>query len=127
MKLREWSQSEVEYGKKIFDSGVNGARSGREAFLQGDSVTPFISAAVAKSWKHAAFGACLGLMLFPGNKRKSVGQMFAYGFLGGALGLGLGIAWASRRLTGSMANGAFDNIARVRDEHWLESHPIDYA
>jgi hypothetical protein len=39
----------------------------------------------------------------------------------------MSIAWQSRRLTACAANGALRNIGRVRDEHWLETHPIDYA
>jgi hypothetical protein len=30
-------------------------------------------------------------------------------------------------LAASVAFGALRNIDRVRDEHWLERHPIDYA
>jgi hypothetical protein len=47
--------------------------------------------------------------------------------MGSAIGLSLGLAWKSRRLTESMASGALQRIGKVRDEHWLESHPIDYA
>jgi hypothetical protein len=50
-----------------------------------------------------------------------------FGLLGGAVGLGMGIAWQSRGLTACAAKGAWRNIGRVRDEHWLETHPIDYA
>jgi len=50
-----------------------------------------------------------------------------YGFLGGAIGFGAGLLWESRLLTASVACGALRNIDRVRDEHWLERHPIDYA
>lgn len=53
--------------------------------------------------------------------------MFRCGFVGGAIGFGLGIAWENRRLTESITSGALRNISKVRDEHWLESHPIDYA
>jgi hypothetical protein len=47
--------------------------------------------------------------------------------LGGALGFGVGVAWESRRLTTSVASGAAKSISKVRDEHWLEKNPIDYA
>jgi hypothetical protein len=50
-----------------------------------------------------------------------------FGLLGGAIGFGAGIAWENRRLAASAASGALRNIGRVRDEHWLERHPIDYA
>jgi hypothetical protein len=51
----------------------------------------------------------------------------AFGLLGGAIGFGAGVAWESRRLTASVAGSALRNIGRVRDEHWLTKHPIDYA
>jgi hypothetical protein len=50
-----------------------------------------------------------------------------FGLLGWAVGLGLGTAWQSRGLTTAAAKRALKNIGRVRDEHWLETHPIDYA
>ena len=40
MDLRDWSKSNTEYGKKLLDSGIEGARSGQEAFLNGKSLTP---------------------------------------------------------------------------------------
>jgi hypothetical protein len=40
MNLREWSESEVEYGRKVLNSGLAGARSGQEAFLNGRPLTP---------------------------------------------------------------------------------------
>jgi len=53
--------------------------------------------------------------------------VLAFGLLGSAIGFGAGIAWQDRRLAASVARGALRNIGRVRDEHWLEGHPIDYA
>src|ERR1700751_3389175 len=46
MNLREWSESEVEYGRKVLNSGLAGARSGRETFLKRRPLTPFLSEAV---------------------------------------------------------------------------------
>jgi hypothetical protein len=51
----------------------------------------------------------------------------ACGVLGGVIGFGAGVVWNSRRLTAAVAKGALRNVGRVRDEHWLERHPIDYA
>ena len=63
----------------------------------------------------------------PGIRHKSISRVLAYGFVGGAIGFGVGIAWKSRRLTESVVSSAARNIGKVRDAHWLESHPIDYA
>jgi hypothetical protein len=128
MDLMEWSKSEVKYGRKVLNSGLEGARSGREAFLNGKSLTPFLSVSIRSALKPALIGACIGLLgSHPRNRHRSVSGALAWGFLGAALGLGAGVAWQSRGLTASVADGALRGIGRVRDEHWLESHPIDYA
>lgn len=128
MGIRQWSKYEVEYGRKVLDSGLDGARSGREAFLNGRSLTPFLNESVRYALKPAVLGACLGVLGgFPGNRQKSVGRVLAFGLLGSAIGFSAGIAWANRGLAVSAAHGALRNIDRVRDEHWLEKHPIDYA
>jgi len=51
----------------------------------------------------------------------------AFGLLGGAIGFGAGVVWQDRCLAASVARGALRNIGRVRDQHWLDRHPIDYA
>jgi hypothetical protein len=56
-----------------------------------------------------------------------VKRVLAFGLLGGAIGLGAGLVWENRCLAASVAGGALRNIDRVRDEHWLEKNPIDYA
>jgi hypothetical protein len=64
---------------------------------------------------------------FSANRHRSTCKALAYGVFGGAIGFGAGIAWKSRRLGESMVSSAWKNIGRVRDEHWLEKNPIDYA
>jgi hypothetical protein len=64
---------------------------------------------------------------YAGNQPRSASRFFACGLLGGVIGFGAGIAWEGRRLAASVAGGALRNVGRVRDEHWLEKHPIDYA
>jgi hypothetical protein len=118
----------ADYGRKILDSGLEGARSGREAFLHGRPMAPFLNESVRDALKPAAIGACIGLLgSYPGNRRNCAGRALAYGLVGGVLGLGAGIAWRSRFLSASVVSSAWKNIDRVRDEHWLEKHPIDYA
>jgi hypothetical protein len=36
MGLREWSKSNANYGEKLVNSGIEGARCGGEAFLNGN-------------------------------------------------------------------------------------------
>jgi hypothetical protein len=128
MELGRWSKSNADYGRELLHSGIEGARSGREAFLNGESLTPFLSESVRSALKPAVLGACLGVLgSCPGSRQKSISRTLAFGLLGGAIGFGAGVAWESRRLTASVAGSALRNIGRVRDEHWLTKHPIDYA
>lgn len=127
MNLREWSQSEVEYGRKIVNSGLAGARTGRETFLNGKSLTPFFHKAVRSASVPAALGAFVGVLASRTGNRQSPRKAVLFGFLGGTIGLGLGTAWRSRRLTAYITGAALGNISKVKDEHWLERHPIDYA
>ncbi|MGO9125009.1 MAG: hypothetical protein ACLP6G_08970 [Terriglobales bacterium] len=128
MGLRKWSKSSADYGRELVSSGIEGARSGREAFLSGESLAPFLSESVRSALKPAFLGACIGALgSYPGYRRKSISRALVFGLLGGAIGLGAGVAWESRRLTASVAGSALKNIGRVRDEHWLTRHPIDYA
>ena len=128
MDVRKWSKSEVEYGRKVLDSGLEGVRSGREEFLLGKPLKPFLEESVRKSWKIALAGAVLGALgASRGNRNRSIGRTFAFGLLGGAIGFATGVAWESRRLTESAAGAALKNIHKVRDDHWAEKHPVAYA
>ena len=128
MSLREWSKSEVEYGRKVLGSGLEGARSGQEAFLNGRPLNTFLSESVREALKPAALGACIGLLSsYPGKRHRSIGKGLGMGWLFGVIGFGAGFAWASRHMTAKMAGEVRRNVGRVRDERWLEEHPIDYA
>ena len=128
MTLTEWSKSEMEYGRRVLDSGLEGARSGREAFFEGKSPAPFLTQSVRNAIGPAALGACIGVLSScPKHERRSAGRAVAFGLVGGVLGLAAGLLWESRELVASIAAGALQNIGRARDEHWFERHPIDYA
>jgi hypothetical protein len=128
MNLREWSKSDFDYGRKLLNSGLEGARSGREAFLDEKPLTPLLNGSARNALRVAAVGACIGLLgSYLGNRHKSASRAFAFGIFGGAIGFGVGIAWGNRRLGASVVSGAWKNIGRARDEHWLERNPIDYA
>ncbi len=128
MNLREWSEFEVEYGRKVLTSGLAGARSGRKAFLNGNPLTPYLERTVRDASVPAAAGAIAGMLGgLAGGQHKSAKRALVFGCLGWVIGLGMGIAWQTRGLTACAANSALKNIGRTRDEHWLETHPIDYA
>ena len=128
MVLSEWSSSELEYGKKVINSGLEGARSGGEAFLNGKSLTPFLSEVALNALRPASIGACVGVLSgLRRDGRRSIGRILGLGFVGSLIGFASGVAWKSRDLTASAAANALRNIGKVSDEHWLEKHPIDYA
>jgi|SRR5271165_3435154 len=128
MNLCKWSTSNADYGRRLFDSGLEGARSGQEEFLNGKPLTPFLNESVRSALRPAALGACIGVLGgYPACRQKSITRALTYGLLGGAIGLCAGLVWESRRLTASVAGGALKNIGRVRDERWLAKHPINYA
>lgn len=128
MVLSNWSRSEYEHGRRILNSGLEGARSGREAFLNGRSLTPFLSEAARSALTTAGVGACVGILSgYRGDGRSSISRILGFGFLGSLIGFASGVAWESRDLTASVAANALKNIGKASDEHWLEKHPIDYA
>jgi hypothetical protein len=43
------------------------------------------------------------------------------------IGFAAGFAWKTRDLTESMGRSAAKQMGVVRDQHWLDRHPIDYA
>lgn len=128
MVSSSWSRSELEYGRRILNSGLEGVRSGREAFLNGRSLTPFLSEAARNALKPAVVGACVGMLSgYRGNGHNSITKVFGFGLLGSLIGFASGVVWGSRELTASIAANARTNIDKVRDEHWLQKNPIDYA
>jgi threonine/homoserine/homoserine lactone efflux protein len=128
MKVSEWSKSNIDYGRKLLDSGLEGARSGEGEFLQGERLAPFIEESARHALEPATIGVFLGVLSsYTGNGHKSTSRILAYGLLGGAIGFGIGVAWGNRRLAASVASSAMKSMGKVRDEHWLENNPIDYA
>ena len=121
-----WLKSNLDYGKSLVDSGVEGARSAGTTMLNGECLGSVLSHSAHKSWPSAVVGAGLGILCGLAGRRKT-SAVFACGLLGGAAGFGAGLAWETRRLTESMARGAMKQMNGVRDAHWLERNPIDYA
>ncbi len=109
MNLREWSESEVEYGRKVLNSGLAGARSGREAFLNGRPLTPFLERSSPKCLNPSCRGSTRRHTgQFPGTQSQVRKKTIVFGLFGWAIGLGVGIAWQSRGLTACAANGALE-------------------
>ena len=128
MTVEKWCESEVRYGRDILAAGFEGIRAGRETFLNGKPFSPFLNESLRRALKPAAIGTCLGLSGgCTGIPSRSLRRMLTLGLAGGAIGFGLGIAWECRHLTAGAVSSALKKIVKVRDEHWFERHPIDYA
>ncbi|HYL11728.1 MAG TPA: hypothetical protein VEV41_01745 [Terriglobales bacterium] len=128
MDLLTWSRSNLDYTRKLVNSAFKGARSGEEGFLNGRSLAPFLNHSMRKALRPAAIGACIGAVsCFGSRQHTSTSKRLGACWFGFALGLGVGMAWENRRLLASVTSGARKKINLVRDEHWLEMNPIDYA
>ncbi len=128
MNLREWSKSSVDYGRKLVDSAVDGARVGEDKYLKEEALAPYLGESARRALAPAIVGACLGLLGGGlGNGRRSASRTLADGLLGGAIGFGAGIIWENRQITASVVSGAWESVGKTRDEHWFEKNPIDYA
>ena len=128
MNVATWLTPDVEYGRKLFRSAVEGARSGEETFLDGKPLHLFVDESAWHALRPAALAACIGALgAYSGSRRRAPGRALAYGVIGGVIGFGVGLAWHGRKLTASVASGAWRKLGKARDEHWLERNPIDYA
>jgi len=128
MNVQEWSRASVDYGRKLVDSAVEGARTGEDEFLKEATLAPYLGKSARQALAPAAIGACLGVLGgYLGNRRRSTARALAGGLLGGAIGFGAGMIWKNREFTASVVSGAWKSISKTRDEHWFEKNPIDYA
>ncbi len=127
MNIREWSKSEVDYGRKLVDSVFEGARRAENEYLRNESFGSNLRRSIQHATTPALVGACLGLFGGFLDKKRSTSKTLLYGLLGGAIGFGAGLAWDNRKLTASVASGAWQSVNRTRDDRWLEKNPIDYA
>jgi len=79
------------------------------------------------AWKPAAVGATAGALgaRLTGNRKPSA--IAAGAFVGGLVGFSAILAWTSRGFTARAAKKVMQLVNAARDEHWLETNPIDYA
>jgi hypothetical protein len=128
MNIQTWSKSNADYSRRLYHAALEGARSGEEEFLNGTPLAARLDESARHAWIPAAIGACVGLLGVCSTKpKKASGRALALGLVGGMVGFSAAVAWENRRLAATVASSAWKKIGRVRDEHWLERNPIDYA
>ena len=113
--------SDARYVADLVQAGMDGIITVRKT----TGIRPALKGSV---WAPAIIGAVVGASTasMRGNRKSGRGVALA-GLVGSLLGLGCGVAWASRDYTGALARGAMRKINTVRDARWLEENPIDYA
>lgn len=128
MNVTEQVRETLEYGRKLVNTGLEGAQAGGEAALGEERLPEVLIESAPASVGLAALGAGVGILCsYFGNKRKITRESAVFGVLGGIAGFLVALGWSTRHLTNGCAHGAMRNIRSARDEHWLEHHPIDYA
>ncbi len=111
----------IDYAIDLVQAGWDGVLSVRTVPTQTGGLGTGFLAPAAIGAGVGALGACL-------KRDRVAGHRVAVGSLvGTALGLGVGVAWASRGYAATAARSARQRVTTVRDAHWLESHPIAYA
>jgi hypothetical protein len=128
MKSEPSFKSNLRYGRELLKSGAAGLSSGREAHLAGQPLSELLAHSARASLGLATLGACTGLLrYYLPARRGRVAKTVACGLVGSAIGFAAAFAWMTRELTESMTRSAVKQINVVRDQRWLDRHPIDYA
>jgi hypothetical protein len=128
MSVGRWVKSSADYGQRIVDAGIEGARSGEGEFLEDKRLISVLGESARDSMVPTAVGVAVGVLIgYAIYRRNSAARSLACGLLGGLLGFGGGMAWENRRLGASVVSGAMRNIGKVCDEQWLRRNPITYA
>jgi hypothetical protein len=129
MSARAWLSSNVDYGRKLVQSSVTGASSGGKEFLQSEPLRPFIGRSARRALEAGLVAASIGMLggYLRNHRRQRVSDALVYGALGAAIGFAAGLSWETRELMAIISRRALQNVKAVRDEHWLEKNPIDYA
>jgi hypothetical protein len=116
---------ELTSNLRYFVTLVKAATDGASSALKTASMPSLLRGPV---WAPAAVGAVVGASTMRLRKQRKPGYSVAVGGLVGTLlGFGCGLVWAWRGTTGTVARGSMQKVNAVRDAHWVESNPIDYA
>ena len=128
MNLVAWSKSNVDYGRKLVDSAVEGALTGEDEFLKDKRLGTYFGESARLALTPAVIGALVGAAGgYMRHGRRPATRALAGGLLGGAIGFGAGLIWENRQLTVSVASSAWKSISQTRGDRWFEKNPIDYA
>ena len=122
MTVHNYVADRIDYSRKLLHAGVDSLRptGGSSA-----NVTPALARSLQASIGAAAMGLGLGYVgcsLLRSQNRRCPKILAC-----GALAFCADFAWRTRGLRADLTHRASKEISKVRDQHWLELHPIDYA
>jgi hypothetical protein len=128
LAMKHYSPSNRLYCGQFIASTIKaGLSAGREA-LKHEPATVFLANAATESLKPMGVGACLGLLFQLRNGQAAMFSNVLVGsFIGGVLGFVGGMLWKSRTPTKLGLRAAINHVGFIRDQRWLERHPITYA
>jgi hypothetical protein len=110
------SANKKTYTQKLLKAAIAGICSGEALAL---SESP--AALILKCVPGALAGKCVDALVF--KRRDRTSRTVACVTLGGLAAL----VWSTRTTTRAMARSAAQEIGKIRDEHWLDRNPINYA
>ena len=120
-------RGELQYGRELLNSGLSGLRRGRDSHLNGQPLSGVLSESARGAIGLAAIGTCAALFGSCFSRRDRRAKAVGYGVAGSVIGLIVGLTWKTRELTACMGRSALKEMGTVRDQRWLQHHPIDYA
>lgn len=125
MSLQNWSESKT---RNAVVSEEPEAQFHQQELSDEPALRDFLAESIRSAVAPAAIGVCVGILgSCPRNRSNSISRAFAFGFLGGVIGFGAGVAWESRGLTASAVRRTTEKLGRMRDERWMKKHFIAYA
>jgi hypothetical protein len=120
-------KSEIAYSRKLLEAGWDAAVAVRDG-APNQTLAPELLGAARSACLPAAIGAALGVLtLRLARQGKSRRSALVGGLVGAAIGFGGGFGFSLREVTALIAQGTAKNLEVVRDAHWIEKHPVNYA
>ena len=113
----------LDYGRELVHAGMDGIREGERLVAHSPQV--HFSSSARQSLKTAILGGTVALVACKviHGRKFSLAPVFACG----TAAFCADFFWRTRDVRSRIVECAEREISRVRDRHWLDSHPIDYA
>lgn len=113
----------IHYGHELIHAGLDGIREGDRVGSRAPEVQ--VTLCARQSLWAAALGGGVALVVcsIMDKRMRVVRPVLACS----AAAFAAEFLWQTRDVTSAMLKCAESEIGKVRDQHWLASHPIDYA